>query len=83
MALQFGKLLTTLGLKRPRLNFYALRHTFRTVADEARDQPAANAIMGHAGESMAAVYRERISDERLRAVSDYVHEWLFGGDLRT
>ena len=27
---------------------------------------------------MASVYRERISDERLRAVADHVRQWLFG-----
>jgi hypothetical protein len=27
---------------------------------------------------MSAVYRERISDERLRAVTGYVRAWLFG-----
>ena len=26
---------------------------------------------------MAAVYRERISDDRLRAVADYVRSWLY------
>ena len=34
--------------------------------------------MGHADQSMAANYRERISDERLQAVVDVVHDWLFG-----
>ena len=29
---------------------------------------------------MSAVYRQRISDERLKAVTDYVHGWLFGSD---
>jgi hypothetical protein len=27
---------------------------------------------------MASVYRERISDERLKAVSDHVRKWVFG-----
>jgi integrase len=74
---EFRKLLDELGLHKPGLGFYTLRHVFRTVADEARDQPAANAIMGHADESMAAVYRERIGDDRLRAVSEHVRRWLF------
>jgi len=34
--------------------------------------------MGHARDDMASVYRERISDERLIAVTDYVRRWLFG-----
>ena len=66
-------------LYRKGCGFYALRHTFRTVADETRDFPAIDLIMGHADESMAARYRERISDERLIAVTDRVHDWLFGG----
>ncbi|MBP87252.1 MAG: hypothetical protein CMJ64_11110 [Planctomycetaceae bacterium] len=60
--------------------FYTLRHTFETVAGESKDQVAVDALMGHVDGSMAAVYRERISDERLRAVADHVHDWLFCGD---
>lgn len=56
---------------------YTLRHVFRTVADGARDQVAANAIMGHADGSMAGAYRERIEDGRLQAVADHVRAWLF------
>jgi integrase len=59
------------------LGFYALRHTFETVGGESRDQVAVNHIMGHADASMAEVYRERISDERLRDVVRVVHDWLF------
>jgi integrase len=59
--------------------FYTLRHTFRTIADEAKDQPAADFIMGHEVASMSSVYRETISDARLKAVVDHVHSWLFGG----
>jgi integrase len=60
------------------LGFYTLRHTFATIAGESRDQVAVNAIMGHVDSSMAGAYRERISDERLIAVTDTVHQWLFG-----
>jgi integrase len=59
------------------LGFYALRHTFRTVADEAKDQPATDYIMGHEIPHMSSVYRETISDGRLRAVATYVRQWLF------
>lgn len=74
---EFSKLLVRLKLKRPGISFYALRHTFRTIAGETRDQQAVNAIMGHDDGSMANVYTERISDERLTAVTDFVREWLW------
>src|SRR5262249_5533392 len=70
------KLLNKLGINGHR-NFYTLRHTFRTVADEAKDQPAADYIMGHEVPHMSSVYRETISDARLKAVADQVHAWLF------
>jgi integrase len=73
-----GKLLRSLGTNGHR-NFYCLRHTFRTVADEAKDQPAADFIMGHESGHMSTVYREGISDQRLRAVVEHVHDWLFTG----
>jgi len=69
---QFSKLLRRLGLKRPGLGFYALRHTFRTWADEAKDQHAVLRIMGHAIPGMSGVYVEQISLDRLRAVADLV-----------
>jgi integrase len=71
-------LLKKLGINgRHRLGFYALRHVFRTVADETRDQPACDFIMGHEVPHMSSIYRETISDARLKAVADYVHAWLF------
>ena len=73
-----AKLLKKLGLHRPGLNFYALRHTFRTVADESRDQAATDHVMGHAKDDMPSVYRERIGDDRLEAVAEHVRRWLFG-----
>jgi integrase len=71
------KLLNGLDLNGHR-NFHTLRHTFRTVADEARDQPAADYIMGHELAHISSVYRERIGGDRLRAVTDHVRNWLFG-----
>jgi integrase len=74
---EFRKLAKDAGIYRPGLSFYAFRHTFATVAGETRDQVAVDAIMGHIRDDMASVYRERISDERLRAVSEYVRGWVF------
>jgi hypothetical protein len=34
--------------------------------------------MGHARDDMASVYRERIEDARLVAVTEHVRKWLFG-----
>jgi integrase len=74
-----AKLLKALHINgRKGLGFYTLRHTFRTVADEAKDQPAADYIMGHEVPHMSSVCRETISDARLRAVADHVRAWLFG-----
>ena len=72
------KLLDELGINGTR-NFYALRHTFRTVADASKDQPAIDHIMGHESTHMSSEYREGISDDRLLAVTEYVRQWLFGG----
>ena len=66
-------------IRRPGLTFYGLRHTFQTVAEGAKDLAAVQAVMGHAPNAgdMSATYRERIEDDRLRAVVDHVRNWLF------
>jgi integrase len=74
---EFNKLLVSLELKRPGLSFYGLRHTFETIGGDSRDQVAVDAIMGHARDDMASVYRERIEDARLVAVTEHVRKWLF------
>jgi integrase len=74
---EMTRALKAVGLRRDGLNFYALRHTFETIGGQARDQVAVDHIMGHVDESMAATYREAISDQRLLVVTDHVHGWLF------
>jgi hypothetical protein len=73
---EMKKLMNALGLNGNR-NFYALRHTFETIGGESKDQVAVDHIMGHTRDDMASVYRERISDERLRTVSDHVRKWTW------
>ena len=73
---QFGRVLKKLYISGGR-GFYAIRHTFETIGSEAKDQVALNFLMGHVDNSMAGVYRERISDERLQAVTETVRDWLW------
>lgn len=73
----FNKLLRSLNLKRPGVAFYALRHTFETIGGGTGDQVAVDAIMGHVNDDMASQYREFVPDERLRAVTDFVRNWLW------
>jgi integrase len=74
---EFQKLLTAGELRREGLSFYALRHTFATEASGSLDQVAVDLIMGHADQTMAGIYRERIDDNRLKAVVNHVRAWLF------
>jgi integrase len=61
--------------------FYCLRHTFATIGSRANLQKALDAIMGDlppANYMVRAVYDHgRASKHDLRAVTDFVHGWLF------
>ena len=76
----FTQTMERLGMKRPGLSAYVLRHVHRTIADEVGDKGACDRIMGHADKSMAAEYIERIDDDRLRRVADHVRDWLFSSE---
>jgi integrase len=73
---EMRKLLDKLNLN-GRRNFYCLRHTFATIAGGSRDQVAVDCCMGHVDPSQGATYREMIEDERLQAVVNHVHKWIF------
>jgi integrase len=93
VGLEFGKLLRSVkvkegrkmvSLKREGVNFYALRHTFRTIAGETGDMEAVDLIMGHedAG-NMGTAYREWEKDKRegyprVRKVTEHVRGWVYG-----
>jgi integrase len=73
---EFRELLQDLGLHRKGLSFYSLRHCCETHG--GIDQVAIDRVMGHETPGMGSNYRQSISDERLKAVADIIHAWLFG-----
>lgn len=77
----FVELIKRAGVEH-RGSFYLLRHSFSTIAEETGDLIATRAIMGHsdAPGDMGSQYRARITDERLRRVTDHVRAWLFGSE---
>lgn len=79
---EVGKLLIKTNLARPGLGFYALRHTFRTVADGTKDPNAIRLIMGHTDDRIDDNYTHGIEDARLLTVSNHVRAWLFVTDAQ-
>lgn len=69
----FGKLARGCGIEG---SFYALRHTFFTVAEPV-DAAAADFVMGHAPShtDMRATYREQMDAKRLFRVAKAVRTW--------
>lgn len=84
LSAEFGKLAKRVEIHRKGVGFYSLRHSFNTIGEDATDAGALSYIMGHAPSetNMRDNYRRRrrISDDRLRAVTDTVRRWLFGSD---
>ncbi len=81
-----AKLLKEIGIYRPKLNFYALRHTFQTIGEKSRDKDAVRYIMGHVPSinDMSDVYNEEApEDDRLLAVTEFVRKWLFPQSANT
>lgn len=74
---EFTKLVKELGLQQKGRGFYSLRHTFRTIAGNARDLEATRAIMGHVNEHVEDTYIHDVADDRLLAVTNSVRGWLY------
>jgi len=75
---EFRKLRTSCGIDGANKSFYALRHTFKTVGENATgNDVAVNTLMGHFDPSVSAIYRQYVLDERLLEVTNAVHKWLF------
>lgn len=72
---EFAKLAKRLKVKLPG-RIRVLRKTYRTIADGSLDRVAVDYTMGHTDVTMGAVYRERIDNTRLVAVSNHVRRWF-------
>lgn len=80
---QFGALLRELKINgRRNLGFYSLRRTHTSIALQTFDRDAAKFIMGHSSHEMIDTYNQLApSDDRLKAVVAYVHDWLYPPDI--
>jgi integrase len=75
---EFRKLRTSCGIDGAKQSFYALRHSFKTVGENATgNNIAVDYLMGHLDESVSGMYRQYILDERLLEVTNAVHKWLY------
>jgi integrase len=72
---EFRKVLVALEMTKTQRNFYGLRRTWRTIADEVHDSGAADLVMGHISDAtMGSHYVQSIGDDRLQAVSNHVRK---------
>ena len=80
LGFEFEKLAVKIGMTREGADFYDLRRTCASIGIQCNDDDAVRTVMGHkrGSSDMLGVYnRLQVSDERLRAVSDHIHDWLF------
>ena len=72
---EFRKVLVALEMTKTQRNFYGLRRTFRTIADECGDNSACDVIMGHTNDkSMGQHYNQIVADDRLLKVSNHARK---------
>jgi integrase len=83
---RFSQLQEALGIKRKGRSFYSLRRTFRTLADESRDDRACAVIMAHSVGDVAELYIWNLARDRLVHVVSHVYRQTLAGwacDVRT
>jgi integrase len=77
---ELGNTMVRAGMSRDDADFYDLRRTCASIGVQVKDDDAVRTILGHKRPStdMLGVYnRLGVSEDRLRAVTDHVHNWLF------
>jgi integrase len=77
---EFRKLLQRLKIYRKGITFYSLRRTFETIGGLSGEQTAVDYIMGHIAPSddMSAVYRQKVYNQQLLKVTEFVRQWFLG-----
>jgi len=77
---ELGNAMVRAGMGRDEVDFYDLRRTCASIGVQVRDDDAVRTIMGHkrpSGDMLGVYNRLQVSDDRLRAVADHIHGWLF------
>ena len=70
-------------MTREEADFYDLRRTCASIGLQVNDDEAMRTILGHkrlAADMLGVYNRLHVSDERLLAVTDHIHTWLFSED---
>lgn len=77
---ELGNAMSRAGMGRDEVDFYDLRRTCASIGVQVRDDDAVRAILGHkrpASDTLGTYNRMSVSDERLLAVTNHIHNWLF------
>lgn len=77
---ELGNAMKRAGLDRKERDFYDLRRTCASIGIQVNDDDAVRIIMGHqrsATDMLGTYNRLGVSDVRLRAVTDYIHAWVY------
>lgn len=82
IAQAFKRLMVKHGIELEQSGFGKLRATHRTAGDGANDANASKLIMGHAlgSSDTEEHYIRGVMDDRIKAVTDFVRNWLFESD---